>query len=531
MKRFLTLVLTILLALSCFGIVACKHEHNFDQKVTKAIYRKSIATCGTSAVYYKSCSCGEMGTETFNAGGPLGHNYVNRECTRCHDVTATSNGLIFRSISDDTCIVFNVGFCLDKDIVIPAENDGQIVVGINNDVFKENDGLESIFIPSSITNIGKNAFSGCNNLKTVTIPSDSKLTTISESAFEHCNNLTDIVMPSSLKSIGRAAFKDCIKLEEINLPSSLKDIGIDAFANCASLKSLDIPNGVESIGDTAFKACNTLKTVTIPNSVTEIGTGVFAGCVSLTRIDAPGNQNFKTIDGDLYTKDGKTLLQYSIGKTENKFVVPDGVTKIEEQAFYSCRNLISITLSKDLKTISNDAFSFCDNLFEVYNLSTLKIQMGDIGNGSVAYNAYDVYTSDKTASKLSVENQVVLRNNAQEILLLGYLGLDRELIIPAKVTQIKSGAFQHNEKLEIVSIPNTVKTIGEFAFGYCGNLKSIIINKGLTKIEMYAFIGCSALESINFIGTKAEWNNIEKGFSWNFSTGNKYKVICSDGTI
>ena len=48
---------------------------------------------------------------------------------------------------------------------------------------------------------------------------------------------------------------------------------------------------------------------------------------------------------------------------------------------------------------------------------------------------------------------------------------------------------------------------------------------------MYAFIGCSALESINFIGTKAEWNNIEKGFSWNFSTGNKYKVICSDGTI
>ena len=90
MKKFVLLTLTAILMICCLGFSACKHEHVFDQKVVKSAYRKTLATCETSAVYYKSCACGEKGTETFVGGVPLGHIYTNRECLRCHDTLLLS---------------------------------------------------------------------------------------------------------------------------------------------------------------------------------------------------------------------------------------------------------------------------------------------------------------------------------------------------------------------------------------------------------------------------------------------------------
>ncbi len=507
MKKIMLLILMALLMLSCIGLSACHHEHSYDQKVIKSTYRKTFATCGTSAVYYKSCACGEKGTETFEGGVPLGHIYANRECLRCHDVLLTSQGFTYETIDEDTCRLIAVGACIDFDMVIPAVYDDKVVIEIGEGAFSNCEHLETIFIPNSISKIGKKAFSDCKNLKAVTFAEDSQLTNIGIGAFENCSKIKNVEFPSELKTIERDAFRHCINLESIAMSNSITSIGASSFENCDSLES-----------------------VTIPNSLSFYGEGAFATCDNLTKFEVNDNENFNVIDNNLYTKDGKTLLQYTIAKSENKFVVPNGVTSIGYKAFAFSKNLISITLPSTLTIIGDDAFNDCNYLFEIYNLSNIKLTKGSDKNGKVAYKALDIHTSIQTQSKLNVEEGCVLYKNGQSFSLVGYVGVQGALTIPDKVNKIEKNCFENNIVVESISIPRSVTTIGEYAFAYCNSLKNITIEKGLKTIEKGAFFGCGQVESVTYSGTKTEWENIEKGDSWDFSMG-KYKITCSDGTI
>ena len=528
MKKFALVILTAFLMLSCFGLVACKHEHVFDRQVTKSIYRKSIATCETGAVYYKSCACGEAGTETFSTL-PLEHLYVNRKCLRCPSVLATSRGLIYKNVDENTCLVFSLGTCTDNDIVIPAENDGKAVIGIDNEVFKGYDNLESITIPNTMFSIGKHAFSGCANLKTIIFAEDSKIITINEGAFENCSKLEDLSLPNSLEEIKNSAFSNCTSIDEITIPNSTISIGKDAFTHCFNLKNLTLSNSLENIGDNAFAYCD-LETVTLPSTLKTFGVGIFANCTRLASIELSNNENFKVIDGNLYTNDEKTLLQYAIGKTENSFVVPSGVTNIGEYAFAYAKNLVLIVLPSTLTKIGDEAFSECNNLFEIYNLSNIDIVKGSVKNGNIAYNARDVHNSLSAQSKTNVADGYIIYLDGQESLLIGYIGLDTALEIPNYATKIEESAFENNNKIESIKVLGAVTSINDFAFAYCYNLKNITIGKSVTNIGIGAFLGCSKLETITFEGTIEEWNNITKGFSWDFSTGTMV-ITCSDGVV
>ncbi len=116
--------------------------------------------------------------------------------------------------------------------------------------------LTSIEIPSSVTNIGDYAFSGCRSLTSISIP--SSVTSIGSSAFYNCSSLTSIVIPSSVTSIGESAFYNCSSLTSIVIPSSVTNIGSAAFYGCSSLTSIVIPSSVTSIGNSAFWGCSSL---------------------------------------------------------------------------------------------------------------------------------------------------------------------------------------------------------------------------------------------------------------------------------
>ena len=93
----------------------------------------------------------------------------------------------------------------------------------------------------------------------------------------------------------------------------------------------------------AFYRANNLKSITIPNSVKSIGDNAFYSCSSLTSIIVDeNNSSYKSIDGNLYSKDGKKLIQYAIGKAYTSFVIPNSVTSIGEGAFYNCSKLTSV---------------------------------------------------------------------------------------------------------------------------------------------------------------------------------------------
>ena len=107
-----------------------------------------------------------------------------------------------------------------------------------------------------------------------------------------------------------------------------------AFQNCSHLTSITIPDSVTYIGNRAFQNCHHLTSITIPDSVKDIGENAFCHCSSLTSITVDeNNRYYKSIDGNLYCKNGRTLIQYAIGKKDASFEIPDSVTSIGEDAF------------------------------------------------------------------------------------------------------------------------------------------------------------------------------------------------------
>ena len=206
------------------------------------------------------------------------------------------------------------------------------------------------------------------------------VTSIGSLAFYECSNLTSITIPSGLTSIGEQAFGNCTGLTSITIPSGFISIGDYAFWNCTGLTSITIQNGVTSIGTGAFWNCTGLKSITIPSSVTSIGVNVFYNCTGLTDITVDSNNSsFCSESGVLFNKDKTTLIYYPLGKNDSSYTIPDGVTVIEQYAFYCNSKLTSVTIPSGVTSIGEMAFRECSGLTSVIVPSSVT---------SIEYNAF-----------------------------------------------------------------------------------------------------------------------------------------------
>lgn len=156
--------------------------------------------------------------------------------------------------------------------------------------------LESITIPSSVTSFAGSTFNSCTNLKTVTIEEGSKLTAIPEAAFDNCPNLTNFNIPSDcpVAVIDNNAFSGCTALESFTIPAHVKLIGLNAFKDCTALKTLNFTANSTAdmkINDSAFENCKSLTSIDLSacTALAQIGKNAFRYCSAARYIKLPNS--------------------------------------------------------------------------------------------------------------------------------------------------------------------------------------------------------------------------------------------------
>ena len=320
---------------------------------------------------------------------------------------------------------------------------------------------------------------------------------ICDYAFWLCESLQSITIPNSVTSIGDGAFKMCKSLQSVTIPNSVTSIGKEAFSSCDSLQSITIPNSVKSIGNRAFYLCESLQSVTIPNSVTSIGDGAFRDCNSLQSITIP---NSVTSIGDEAFYRCESLQSVTIPNSVTSIgddafylceslqsvTIPNSVTSIGDAAFWGCKYLQSITIPNSVRNIGNHAFRDCNICFFICNSTYFQ-------NDDVC-----LFNKDKTAIVSRIKDCVnyIIPNSVTSIGDYAFSGCEslQSITIPNSVTSIGKHAFEQCNSLQSITIPNSVTKIGGGAFWPCKSLQSVTIQNSVTNIGNYAFCGCTHLD-------------------------------------
>ena len=388
----------------------------------------------------------------------------------------------------------------EEKIVIPSS-----VTIIGNYAFAFCSSLTDITIPDSVISIGEDAFYNCSSLRSIIIP--DSVTSIGENAFRYCSSLRSIKIPDSVTSIGENAFDGCWIKEAIILAiacpyirnsmlekvviTSGTSIGEDVFSLCDNLTSITLPEGLINIGEDAFSNCSSLKSITIPSSVTSIGHNAFFGCTSLRSIivnkdnkvyDSRGNSN-----AIIETKTN-TLI-----KGCDSTIIPDTVTSIGESAFELCKVLTSIIIGNSITSIGESAFSGCTSLRSIIVDKDNKV--------------YD--SRDNSNAIIETKTNTLIQGCSSTI-------------IPNSIESIGSFAFGKCSTLTNIVIPNGVKSIGDFAFVACRSLTSIIIPNSVTNIGNGAFWICLSLKiyceaPIEPYGWSSMWNESNRPVVWGYA--------------
>ena len=425
---------------------------------------------------------------------------------------------------------------LTGDLVIPDS-----VMSIADYAFCYCSGLTSVIIPGSVKSIGDLAFSGCSGLTSIYYKGDiaswcgisglGNLMSSDRTLYINGEEVKgDLVITDSATSIGSSAFSGCSRLTSIIIPDSVTSIGERAFYGCSGLTSIAIPDSVTSIGYMAFSGCSGLIDMTIP----------FVGG-SKSATSASSSTLFGYIfGGNSYTGGMETAQFYTNGYTATKYYIPtslkkvtitggpilygafsrcagftsvtvgDSVTSIGEYAFTWCTELASITIGNSVTSIGKDAFTACSGL------NAVKIM--DMANWcEISFGNY-------LANPLNFTHALYLNGE-----------LVTELIIPDSVTSIGSYAFADCSSIKSITIPDSVASISERAFSGCSGLTSIRLPNSVTNIGECAFSGCSGLTSITIVQGNTVYHNegeclIETANN-TLILGCKNSIIPSNGSV
>ena len=379
--------------------------------------------------------------------------------------------------------------------------------------------IKDLIIPDGVTKIGDYTFFGCSSLTSVTVP--NSVTSIGNYAFYKCSDLTSVTIPNSVTSIGSSAFYGCSSLTTITIPGSVTSIEYGAFSHCSRLTSVTIGSGVTSIGNETFADCRGLTSVIIPNSVTSIGNSAFNGCYFISSFfvnnsTLTSDNNWGATICDEETSDG-LLIKENIVKECRPWTtvvtIPEGVTSIGNGAFKDCSGLTFITIPNSVKSIGFEAFWGCSGLTSVMIPESVTTIGDNAFDGCTSLTSITIPNSVTDLGYEAFEGctsltSVKIGNSVARIMEFTFLGCnDLTTIVVEDGNTIYDSRNNSNAIIETLSntliagcknttIPNTVTSIGVYAFSECCGLTSIMIPSSVTSIEDEAFSGCTSLTNV-----------------------------------
>ncbi len=224
---------------------------------------------------------------------------------------------------------------------------------------------------------------------------------------------------------------------------------------------------------------------------------IFKNCVNLQNMYvSDDNEYFNSIDGILFSEDGKTIVRYPNGRTDKSYTIPENVIAIGEYSFEYSEHLENVAIHDNVVEIGSNAFLRCSNL------TTIKIP-----NGVKILHAYTFYGCTNLES-------IVIGNGVEEISsnVFSYCSSLDNISFGTGLKRLSSVAFANCTGITHIELPYGLEEIGVYAFQNCSNLISITIPVTATKISSRAF-QYSGLVYIFYKGTKEQFNAIGCGAS------------------
>lgn len=449
-------------------ITAIPNATNFYLGNTK-LTSLALENCVVKAYSFASCDIGSLSFTLYNSQNLLQEFcFAYMRLTSVHDLFYTKQHMF-----ENCTALQNVNIINSESVVISPYT------------FFGCSGLISITIPSNIGTIGQSAFSGCSSLTTMTIPfvggSKTATTSSSSTVFGYIFGTTSYTGSSAISQ--EYDFTTSSVTATYYIPTSLRSITVTggnilhgAFNNCNFLTSVVISPEITDLGDAAFKNCTNLQSVTLPSTITRIGGSAFYGCSALSNVNIPSS--LVTIASYAFWYAGITSL-----------VLPNSIQTIEECACTSCLSLKTLSIPSNIISLGNMAFNGCTNIQNLTCNTSIVTQIPHnsvitvIFNGGTAVPDYALYEALSSASYLT------------------------SVTLPDSITSIGSYAFRNCTSLTSINLPDSITSIGSYAFYNCTSLEEIILPKDLITISDYMFRGCTSLRKIGIGNAACKFNS------------------------
>lgn len=331
--------------------------------------------------------------------------------------------------------------------------------------------------------------------------------------------------------------------------------GIYGFENFTKLQSVQLPEGLEIIDHETFSGCSNLTQVKLPQSLKELGDNVFQNtkvknislpCVALlvikdikqtcTTVDIYGTNwgsdipdhcfenavNLAEVNClDVYNVGARSFAQSGLQSIsfDSTNTAEPLILNLGEAVFAECENLSEVEFKNiELRQIPKNAFYLC------HNLSTFEIPktVTKIGYGAFYGGSFDFISIPESVKTI---DEFAFASNSVNSIIFENRELSEE---PSLI--INNAAFSYCTSIVELNLPEGTISLGEGAFEGCTALATLNLPKSLLYLADYSFQDCTHLYNIIYKGTRAEWQNISKDENWNLRVPAK-EIHCTDGII